>query len=199
MLAWRLSCQRGVRSTLRAGDQRGQTGLPLNGLAGAVAILSKRYEPFRFVAEEGDRAGRNAFDSGSDCAIQGSKGGRDECPHGRAEAHHGIAAQRDGNCWNFAHARGYAAIVEATPIKLSYVIYPGERFYDGQLVAIEDNRLVFRRETVLNDGRRTRSVEIKQLRPVPTINLMSATKSAPAGSPAADSEKTPEQPAAPKP
>ena len=34
--------------------------------------------------------------------------------------------------------RGYAAIVEATPIKLSYVIYPGEPFYDGQLVAIED-------------------------------------------------------------
>jgi len=44
--------------------------------------------------------------------------------------------------------RGYAAIVEAMPIKLAYVIYPGERFYDGQLVAIEDNRLVFRRETV---------------------------------------------------
>src|SRR5262249_547450 len=44
--------------------------------------------------------------------------------------------------------RGYAAIVEATPIKLSYVIYPGEPFFDGQLVAIEDNRLVFRRETV---------------------------------------------------
>jgi len=34
--------------------------------------------------------------------------------------------------------RGYAAIVEATPIKLSYVVYPGERFFDGQLVAIED-------------------------------------------------------------
>ena len=53
--------------------------------------------------------------------------------------------------------RGYAAIVEATPIKLSYVIYPGEHFYDGQLVAIEDNRLVFRRETVFGDGRRERS------------------------------------------
>ena len=46
--------------------------------------------------------------------------------------------------------RGYAAIVEASPIKLSYVIYPGERFYDGQLVAIEDNRLVFRRESSLH-------------------------------------------------
>ena len=60
--------------------------------------------------------------------------------------------------------RGYAAIVEATPIKLSYVIYPGESFYDGQLVAIEDSRLVFRRETVFTDGRRERSVEYKPLR-----------------------------------
>ena len=92
--------------------------------------------------------------------------------------------------------RGYAAIVEATPIKLSYVIYPGERFYDGQLVAIEDNRLVFRRETVLSDGRRERSVEIKPLRQPNTLNLMSAAKTAPASSPAADSEKTSEQPAA---
>ena len=48
--------------------------------------------------------------------------------------------------------RGYAAIVEASPIKLAYVIYPGEHFYDGQLVAIEDNRLVFRREIVFTDG-----------------------------------------------
>ncbi|MCM3904798.1 MAG: hypothetical protein ND866_24135 [Pyrinomonadaceae bacterium] len=93
--------------------------------------------------------------------------------------------------------RGYAAIVEATPIKLSYVIYPGERFYDGQLVAIEDNRLVFRRELVLSDGRRQRSVEIKPLRQPSTLNLMSAAKTAPPSSPDADSEKTPEQPAAP--
>lgn len=88
--------------------------------------------------------------------------------------------------------RGYAAIVEATPIKLSYVIYPGERFYDGQLVAIDENRLVFRREIVLTNGRRDRSVEIKPLRPVPTLNLMSATKTEPA---VADVEKTSEQPA----
>lgn len=59
--------------------------------------------------------------------------------------------------------RGYAAIVEATPIKLSYVIYPGEPFFDGQLVAIEDDRLIFRRETVLTNGRRERSVQIKSL------------------------------------
>ncbi len=70
--------------------------------------------------------------------------------------------------------RGYAAIVEATPIKLSYVIYPGEPFFDGQLVAIEDNRLVFRRETVFTDGHRERSVEYKPLRQPTQVNSMSA-------------------------
>ena len=68
--------------------------------------------------------------------------------------------------------RGYAAIVEAMPIKLNYVIYPGEPFFDGQLVAIEDNRLVFRRETVFSDGRRERSVEYKALRqPTPANSV----------------------------
>src|ERR1043165_9359093 len=33
----------------------------------------------------------------------------------------------------FRTPRGYAAMVEATPIKLSYVVYPGEQFYDGML------------------------------------------------------------------
>jgi len=70
--------------------------------------------------------------------------------------------------------RGYAAIVEATPIKLSYVIYPGEPFFDGQLVAIEDNRLVFRRETVFTDGRRERAVEYKPLRQPNQVNSMAA-------------------------
>ena len=68
--------------------------------------------------------------------------------------------------------RGYAAIVEATPIKLSYVIYPGEPFFDGQLVAIEDNRLVFRRETVFTDGRRERAVEYKGLRQPTPVNAL---------------------------
>ena len=68
--------------------------------------------------------------------------------------------------------RGYAAIVEATPIKLSYVIYPGESFYDGQLVAIEDNRLVFRHETVFTDGHRERSMEPKPLRQPNPVNAM---------------------------
>ncbi len=64
----------------------------------------------------------------------------------------------------FRTPRGYAAMVEATPIKLSYVIYPGEVFFDGQLVAIEENRLVFRRETRWSNGRRETTVETKPLR-----------------------------------
>jgi hypothetical protein len=84
--------------------------------------------------------------------------------------------------------RGYAAIVEATPIKLSYVLYPGERFYDGQLVAIEDNRLIFRRETVFLDGRRERSVEIKALRQ-PGSPQDLTTQSDPEGNAVAASDK----------
>jgi hypothetical protein len=91
--------------------------------------------------------------------------------------------------------RGYAAIVEASPIKLAYVIYPGERFYDGQLVAIEDNRLVFRREVVFADGRRERSVEMKPLRQPSTVDALAAVKTAPANSVAVDEKK----PAADKP
>lgn len=64
----------------------------------------------------------------------------------------------------FRTPRGYAAMVEAMPIKLSYVIYPGEAFYDGQLVAIEEDRLVFRRETRWSDGRVEKTVENKPLR-----------------------------------
>lgn len=71
--------------------------------------------------------------------------------------------------------RGYAAIVEATPIKLSYVIYPGEPFYDGQLVAIEDTRLVFRHETLFTDGRRERAVQIKPLRQPNSVSPMSTS------------------------
>jgi hypothetical protein len=94
--------------------------------------------------------------------------------------------------------RGYAAIVEASPIKLAYVIYPGERFYDGQLVAIEDNRLVFRRETVYGDGRREVSVELKPLRQADAIDALAATKATPATSTAAESEKKSEPKAPPE-
>jgi len=64
----------------------------------------------------------------------------------------------------FKTPRGFAAMVEATPIKLSFTIYPGEKFFDGQLVAIEENRLVFRRVVKMSNGKFVASVENKALR-----------------------------------
>ncbi|MBK6589105.1 MAG: hypothetical protein IPG22_12495 [Acidobacteria bacterium] len=64
----------------------------------------------------------------------------------------------------FKTPRGYAAIVEATPIKLSYTIYPGEKFFDGQLVAVDENRLVFKKVTKVAEGKFIASVENKGLR-----------------------------------
>lgn len=64
----------------------------------------------------------------------------------------------------FRTPRGYAAMVEAKPIKLSYTIYPGEKFFDGQLVAIEENRLVFRKVIKMSNGKFLSSVENKALR-----------------------------------
>jgi len=89
----------------------------------------------------------------------------------------------------FRTPRGWAAMVEATPIKLSYVIYPGETFFDGQLVAIEETRLVFRRDIVWTDGRREKSVEIKALRQPSTVDAMTSVKTAPTNTPAPESEK----------
>jgi hypothetical protein len=88
----------------------------------------------------------------------------------------------------FRTPRGWAAMVEAMPIKLSYVIYPGETFFDGQLVAIEETRLVFRRDTVWADGRREKSIEIKPLRQPNPVEAMTSSKS-PTNSPAPESEK----------
>lgn len=88
----------------------------------------------------------------------------------------------------FRTPRGWAAMVEATPIKLSYVIYPGETFFDGQLVAIEENRLTFRRDIVLADGRREKTVEIKPLRKPSPVEDMAA-KAAPASAPSAEAAK----------
>ncbi len=64
----------------------------------------------------------------------------------------------------FKTPRGYAAMVEATPIKLSYTIYPGEKFFDGQLVAVEEHRLVFRKVTKTGEGKFVASVENKPLK-----------------------------------
>jgi len=80
----------------------------------------------------------------------------------------------------FRTPRGWSAMVEATPLtpKLSYVIYPGENFFDGQLVAIEEGRLIFRRDTVWSDGRRDKSVEVKALRAPSPVEAMTAAKPA---------------------
>lgn len=64
----------------------------------------------------------------------------------------------------FRTPRGLAAMVEAVPIKLSYTIYPGEKFFDGQLVAVEENQLIFRRVTKMSNGKFVASVENKLLR-----------------------------------
>ena len=75
----------------------------------------------------------------------------------------------------FRTPRGYAAMVEATPIKLSYTIYPGEKFFDGQLVAVEENRLVFRKVTKMSDGKFVSSVENKPLKQVTTDQVVQGT------------------------
>ena len=64
----------------------------------------------------------------------------------------------------FKTPRGYAAIVEAIPIKLSYTIFPGEKFFDGQLVAVEENRLVFRKVSKVGEDKFVASVENKPLK-----------------------------------
>jgi len=64
----------------------------------------------------------------------------------------------------FRTPRGYAAMVEATPIKLAYTIYPGEKFFDGQLVAVEENQLVFRRVARTGKNKFVTSVENMPLR-----------------------------------
>ncbi|MGI9106146.1 MAG: hypothetical protein ACR2G4_07860 [Pyrinomonadaceae bacterium] len=95
----------------------------------------------------------------------------------------------------FRTPRGYAAMVEAKPIKLSYVIYPGETFFDGMLVAIEEDRLVFRKETRWSDGRREMNVEMKALGASNAVKdaLLPGKDAAPAAAPSASSPKTKEE------
>ncbi|HEV3470755.1 MAG TPA: hypothetical protein VG148_15630 [Pyrinomonadaceae bacterium] len=81
----------------------------------------------------------------------------------------------------FRTPRGYAAMVEAVPIKLSYVVYPGEPFYDGMLVAIEETRLVFRRQTPWTDGRVETAVETKPLRQPSAGDAMTMPRAESAG------------------
>lgn len=100
----------------------------------------------------------------------------------------------------FRTPRGYAAMVEARPIKLSYTIYPGEKFFDGQLVAIEENKLVFRKVTKWSDGKTSRFVsseESKALRQYTTeqevngtapVETSTTAKTEPANAPAGNTQ-----------
>lgn len=81
----------------------------------------------------------------------------------------------------FRTPRGYAAMIEAKPINLSYVIYPGEMFYDGQLVAIEETRLVFRREVRWTNGKRDLVAEYKLLRTPDSADDLALTKTSKGG------------------
>ncbi|MGH7782412.1 MAG: hypothetical protein ACREO5_00995 [Candidatus Binatia bacterium] len=91
----------------------------------------------------------------------------------------------------FHTPRGYAAMVEAVPIKLSYTIYPGERFFDGQLVAVEENRLVFRRVVKMGNGKFVSSVENKALRQYSTKSLVEGTAPTQAVDRSAEQASTP--------
>jgi hypothetical protein len=88
----------------------------------------------------------------------------------------------------FKTPRGYAAMVEAMPIKLSYTIYPGEKFFDGQLVAVEENRLVFRKVTKVGENKFVASVENKPLKQYSTKAQIEGT------APAQPSDKPVETP-----
>ena len=100
----------------------------------------------------------------------------------------------------FRTPRGWSAMVEATPLtpKLSYVVYPGESFFDGQLVAIEEGRLVFRRDMVWTDGRKEKSVELKPLRAPSPVEAMTSTQAAAKASPADASANVATKPVAPE-
>jgi hypothetical protein len=95
----------------------------------------------------------------------------------------------------FRTPRGYAAMVEATPIKLSYTIYPGEKFFDGQLVAVEENQLIFRRVTKTGKDKFVSAVETKPLRKFTDQQVIEGTATptdsvTASKAPATDKEKT---------
>lgn len=95
----------------------------------------------------------------------------------------------------FKTPRGYAAMIKAKPINLSFTIYPGEKFFDGQLVAVEENGLVFRKVTKWNTGKFVTSVENKTLRKYSNQQTIQGT--APTGSytpkPQSAKNKTPKK------
>jgi hypothetical protein len=90
----------------------------------------------------------------------------------------------------FRTPRGYAAMVEATPINLSYVVYPGEQFYDGMLVAIEESRIVFRKQTKWTDGHTVVAVETKPLVQPSVADQLTAQRESQPAAPATEEKKS---------
>lgn len=105
----------------------------------------------------------------------------------------------------FKTPRGNAAMVEAKPINLSYTIYPGEKFFDGQLVAVEENKLVFRKVKKMSNGKFVSFEESKVLRQYSMKEEVQGTApmgmasaqpaSAPAPAPSGSGEAKPAAPA----
>ena len=99
----------------------------------------------------------------------------------------------------FKTPRGWAAMVEAVPIKLSYTIYPGEKFFDGQLVAVEENKLVFKRVTKTGPNKFVASVENKPLQKYTMKAQIEGTAPAQAPTDRAAQTASSAEPAAPVP
>jgi len=97
----------------------------------------------------------------------------------------------------FRTPRGYAAMVEAVPIKLTYTVYPGEKFFDGQLVAVEENQVIFRKVTKTGKNKFVSSVINMPLRKYTdqqviegTVPAQSQTVAAAATMPSAEKPKS---------
>ena len=67
------------------------------------------------------------------------------------------------------------------------LIGPGEKFFDGQLVAVEENQLIFRKVTKTGAGKFVSSVENKPLRKYTTKQELQGT--APAVTTAGDQQQ----------
>jgi hypothetical protein len=90
-------------------------------------------------------------------------------------------------------SKGYAAMIEAKPLKLSYTIYPGEKFFDCQLVAVEENKLVFRKVTKMSNGQFISSTQERTLREYSFMEDVQGTS--PVGSSSGKQESANSQPA----
>ncbi len=95
----------------------------------------------------------------------------------------------------FRTPKGMAAMVEAVPIGLSYTVYPGEKFFNGQLVAIEENKLIFRKVTKMSDGKFVASEDNKMLRQYTQLEELQGTAPADTSKPETAKSNQPVPPA----